>query len=110
MTKAMFDAKAVGTAKLCEVARVVPGSVVSTPLLQTDSCKVMVFAMAAGQSIREHHAPYVATVHVLAGRLELTVAGQRHVLAPGDWLLLPFDVKHDVTAVEPTHFLLTAMR
>jgi len=110
MAKATFDAQSVAVANLLATSPVAPGCVVSKPLLQTDSCKVIVFAMAAGQAISEHHAPFIATVHVLDGRLDLTVSGKRHVLTAGDWLLIPFDVKHDLTAVEPTRFLLTVMR
>lgn len=110
MAKAAFDGQSVGVANLVATSPIVPGCVVSKPLLQTESCKVIVFAMDAGQAISEHHAPYVATVHVLDGKLDFTVAGQRHVLAAGDWLLIPFDRKHDLTAVEPTRFLLTVMR
>ena len=110
MAKATFDVSSVGTANLLDVAPIVGGSVVSKPLLQTDTCKLVLFAMDAGQSISEHHAPYVATVHVLDGRLDFTVAGRRHELAAHDWLLIPHDVRHDLTALEPTRFLLTLLR
>ena len=110
MAKATFDVQSVAVANLVATSPIAPGCVVSKPLVQTDSCKVMMFAMDAGQAINEHHAPYIATVHVLDGRLDFTVAGKRHVLTAGDWMLVPFDVKHDLTAVEPTRFLLTVMR
>jgi quercetin dioxygenase-like cupin family protein len=110
MSKAVFDTQSVAVTHLLATSPVVRSCVVSKPLLQTDSCEVIVFAMDGGQTISEHHAPYIATVQVLDGRLDLTLAGKRHVLAPGDWLLIPFDVKHDLTAVEPTRFLLTVMR
>lgn len=110
MAKSMFDVSSVGVANLLVAAPIVEGSVVSKPLINTDSCKMIVFAMDAGQSISEHHAPYVATVHVLDGKLDFAVAGERHALAANDCLLIPFDSKHDLTALEPTHFLLTLLR
>ena len=110
MAKATFDARSVGTTNLLAVAPIVGGSVVSKPLLQTDACKLVLFAMDAGQSISEHHTPYVATVHVLCGKLDFAVAGRRHVLAAHDWLLIPFDARHDLKALEPTHFLLTLLK
>lgn len=38
------------------------------------------------------------------------MAGKRHVLAANDWLLIPFDARHDLTALEPTRFLLTLLK
>jgi quercetin dioxygenase-like cupin family protein len=110
MAKSMFEVESVGGANLLAAVPIVPGSVVSKPLVNADSCKMIVFAMDEGQSISEHHAPYVATVHVLEGRLDFAVAGEKHVLVANDWLLIPFDAKHDLTATEPTRFLLTLLR
>lgn len=110
MAKSLFDVKSVGEANLLVVCPIVEGAVVSKPLVNTDTCKAIVFAMDAGQSISEHHAPYVATVHVLDGKLDFAVAGTRRVLAANDWLLIPFDARHDLTALEPTRFLLTLLK
>ena len=110
MSKAMFDGMSVGSANLLAAVPVANGAVVSKPLINTASCKVIVFAMDAGQSISEHHAPYVASVHVLDGKLDFTVAGERHQLAANDWLLMPFDARHDLTALEPTRFVLTLLK
>ena len=110
MAKAMFDAATVQRANLLSVVPIVPGAIVSKPLVHTAGCKVILFAMDAGQSISEHHAPFVATVHVLDGRLDFGVAGQKHAMAANDWLVMPFDEKHDLVAVEPTRFLLTLLK
>lgn len=110
MAKAMFDAACVGAVDLLEAVPVVAGSVVSKPLLVTASCKVLVFAMDEGQSISEHHAPFVATVHVLDGRLDFQVGGVRREMTANDWLVMPFDEKHDLAALEPTRFVLTLLK
>ena len=110
MTKALFDVVGVANANLLEVAPIVAGAIVSKPLINTTACKVIVFALDAGQSISEHHAPYVATVQVLDGRLEFGVAGKKSVMEANDWLVMPFDTKHDLTAVQPTRFLLTLLK
>ena len=110
MAKAMFDGQSVGEVGLLEAVPIVAGSVVSKPLVNTAGCKVILFAMDAGQSISEHHAPFVATVHVLAGRLDFGVGGKKRVMAANDWLIMPFDEKHDLTALAPTHFLLTLLK
>jgi len=110
MAKAMFDATTVENGNLLAAAPIVPDAIVSKTLVNTASCKMIVFAMDAGQSISEHHAPYVATVHVLDGRLEFGVAGKKLAMAANDWLVMPFDVRHDLLAVEPTRFLLTLLK
>ena len=110
MTKAMFATTAIENANLLQAVPVVPGAIVSKPLINTATCKMIVFAMDAGQSISEHHAPYVATVHVLDGKLEFGAGGKTYSMAANDWLVMPHDAKHDLLATEPTRFLLTLLK
>lgn len=110
MVKAMFETGATGFAKLLDAVPIVQGAVVSKPLLNTDGCKMVVFAMDEGQSIHEHRAPYVATLHVLDGRLDFSVLGKKYEMVANDWLVMPLDAKHDLTAMAPTRFLLTLLR
>ncbi len=110
MAKAMFDGKSAEFANLLKAAPIVPGAVVSKPLIHTDSCKLIMFAMDEGQSISEHHAPYLATVHVLDGELDFSVSGRKQHMAAHDWLVMPFDAKHDLTALKPTRFMLTLLK
>lgn len=75
MAKAMFDAASVQRSNLLTAVPIVPGVIVSKSLVNTAGCKVIVFAMDAGQSISEHHAPFVATVQVLdAGSTSASLA------------------------------------
>lgn len=110
MAPALFDATSVQRTNLLVAVPIVSGAVVSKAMVNTAGCKLIVFAMDAGQSISEHHAPFVATVHVLDGRLEFGVGGHKHVMTANDWLVMPFDEKHDLVAVEPTRFLLTLLK
>lgn len=110
MAKPMFDPSTVHHANLAQLAAVVPGAVVSRPLVDAGGVKVVLFAMDAGQDIREHRAPYVATVHVLYGRLRFGVGGERRTMGPHDWIVMPADAPHDLLAEEPTAFLLTLVK
>lgn len=110
MAKALFDATTVQHANLLEAVPIVPGAIVSKALVNTTGCKMIVFAMDAGQSISEHHAPFVATVQVLDGRLEFGVGGVTRTMCANDWLVMPFDEKHDLLATEPTRFLLSLVK
>lgn len=110
MAKAMFDAATVAETNLLAATPIVPGSIVSKTLLNHENAKLVLFAMDQGQAISEHQAPYVATVHVLEGRLQFGTGARTRVMVAHDWLLMPANEKHDLTALEPVRFLLTLLR
>lgn len=109
MATALFDGASVGWAELGAACPVVPGATVSKPLLN-GLVKVVLFAMDAGQEISEHRAPYVATVHVLDGRLAFGVGGQERQMVAGSWLVMPPNEPHRLRAEEPTRFVLTMVK
>ena len=82
----------------------------SKPLLNLPEGKIVIFAMDAGQEMSEHRAPFVATVHVLEGRLRFGVESADRVMGPNDWLLMPANAPHRLTALEPTRFVLTLFK
>lgn len=110
MAKPLFDATAVHHGNLDELCPVVPAAIVSKPLIDTGVLKQILFSMDAGQDISEHRAPYVATVHVLRGRMRFSVGGEPRVMGPSDWLVMPPNAPHDLIAEEPTVFLLTLVK
>lgn len=110
MAQPLFDATTTRHGNLAQLCPIVPGAIVSKPLIDTGSLKEILFAMDAGQDISEHRAPYVATVHVLAGRLRFTAAGASREMGPSDWLVMPPNEPHDLTAIEPTLFMLVLVK
>lgn len=110
MAKALFDATTDAHEHLLAATPVVPDAVISRPLLNLPVCKVIVFAMDADQSISEHRAPSVATMHVLDGRLRFVVNGTERELTANSWLVIPSHAPHDLDALEPTRFLLTLIK
>ena len=60
--------------------------------------ELVLFAMAAGERLSEHAAARPAIVHVLDGGGELTVAGDRHRLAPGAWMRMAARTPHAIVA------------
>ena len=95
---------------LLTAAPIVPGANVSRPLHEENGCKVVLFAMDAGQSISAHTVRFPAMVQVLDGRLEVTVGGTPHMVSTGQVHLLPAGLPHGVLAASPTRWLLTMMR
>jgi quercetin dioxygenase-like cupin family protein len=69
----LFDATSLQFVDLLAACPIVPGAIVSKPLLNLPEGKVVLFAMDAGQEISDHRAPFVSTVQVLDGRLRFTV-------------------------------------
>lgn len=95
---------------LLQICPIVPGATVSKPLLNLPEGKIVIFAMDAGQEMSEHRAPFVATVHVLDGRLRFGVEAAEKIMGPNEWLLMPANAPHRLTALEPTRFVLTLFK
>ncbi|MBI4701547.1 MAG: cupin domain-containing protein [Deltaproteobacteria bacterium] len=100
-------ALAVPLAKLIDV---VPGAVVSRTLARSKGGTITLFAMDRGQALSEHSAPFDAFVQVLQGEVEITI-GPRPVRAhAGEAVMMPADVPHALTAIEPLVMLLVMIR
>lgn len=70
----------------------------------------VLFLFEPGGVLKEHQTDGVVTIHVLAGRLEVTVDGLPHQLATGQLLALAPKVAHTVTAAVASRMLLTISR
>lgn len=95
---------------LLAAAPIVPGANVSRPLHEANGCKVVIFAMDAGQAISAHTVRFPALVQVLDGELAVTVGTTEHSVVTGNVQLLPDGLPHGVRAVKPTRWILTMMR
>ena len=63
-------------------------------------------ALAAGQELAEHESPGEATLHVLAGVVQLTTVTDSGQLSAGDIAVIP-DERHGLQALEDCAVLLT---
>ncbi|WP_055602775.1 hypothetical protein [Streptomyces aureus] len=66
-----------------------------------------VIALTAGTSLDEHNAPPAASLQVLRGRVNLTMAGRAEELSTGTLRILR--ERHGITALDDTVVLLTAV-
>ncbi len=110
MARPLFDILHSHFARLDEICPVVPGAIVSKPLLNEPSIRQVVFAMDSGQELNEHRAPFVAVVQMIDGEVDFTVEGQTHTLAAGAWLSMPADAPHSLVANKPSRFTLTLVK
>ncbi|MBS0196510.1 MAG: cupin domain-containing protein [Planctomycetes bacterium] len=110
MATPLCDASSPQFMELLATCPIVPGAIVSKPVLNLPEGRVVVFAMDAGQQMSEHRAPFIATVHVLEGRLLFGVEASEREMGPHDWLVMPANAPHRLTALEPTRFVLTLFK
>lgn len=85
-------------------------SVVSRSLVNTATGSLTLFAFDKDQSLSEHTTPYDAVALALEGELEITIAGDRSRLSPGDVLLMPANEPHAVHALSRSKMLLVMLR
>lgn len=70
-----------------------------------DSMTVAHVKLAEGAVLAEHAHENEQIVNVVKGELELTVSGERHVLAPGKVMVLPPNVPHAGRAITDVYVI-----
>ena len=104
---------ALPTGEACRLESLVaptPGGIASRILAKAAGGSVTLFAFGAGQGLTEHSSPFDALVLVLAGTLDVTIAGAPVEATPGTIVRLPAGVAHAVEARQPTRMLLVMLR
>jgi quercetin dioxygenase-like cupin family protein len=96
--------------RLLDAAPIVPGANVSRPLAEAHGCKVVLFAMDAGQAISAHTVQFPALLQVLDGSLAVTIGEHTCPVTAGHVILLPAGLPHGVRADQPSRWVLTMMR
>jgi quercetin dioxygenase-like cupin family protein len=79
---------------------IVPG--VRRRHLSGENVMLVEVTLANGAVVPEHQHPHEQISQVLSGKLELVVGGQKQVVGPGQAALIPSNVRHLATALEPT--------
>ena len=76
-------------------------------LIRYDDLRVVLMALQPGARVPEHQADGRVLVQVLVGHIQVRAAGRTFSLRVGGLLALDRGVRHDVTALEESAFLLT---
>lgn len=76
-------------------------------LVREGDLRLILLAMKAGSIIKEHHVPETATVHAVAGHVQLRLPSQLVDVPTGRLLVLESNVPHNVEALEDCTLLLT---
>ncbi len=101
----------IGTAiTMNELMTYQPGAVVSRTLLDKKVGTLTLFAFDDEQGLSEHTAPYDATVQIIDGTADITIAGTVHRMQAGQLIIMPANVPHSVRAVGQFKMLLIMIR
>jgi quercetin dioxygenase-like cupin family protein len=87
--------------------RFAPNGIVSRTLLVTGNSRMVLFGFAEGQELTEHTSTQHATIQILSGECEFSLAGKPHALKAGDLLYMPPNLAHAVKATTQFSMLLT---
>jgi len=85
-------------------------AIVSRMLVKNAGGSVTLFAFDSGEGLSEHTAPFDALLIGVEGRADILLGGQPHSLGAGETLLMPANMPHAVTPVEPFKMLLVMLR
>jgi quercetin dioxygenase-like cupin family protein len=85
-------------------------SVVSQTILKTSGGTLTLFAFDKGQGLSEHTAPFDAMVQIVDGQAEIVIGGSSHIVSAGEFIIMPANIPHALTAIERFKMLLTMIR
>lgn len=92
---------------LAEETKFAANGIVSRTLLRTGNSRVVLFGFAEGQELTEHTSTQHATIQILTGECDFSLAGKSHALKTGDLLYMPPNLPHAVKATTQFSMLLT---
>lgn len=92
---------------LAKETQFAPNGIVSRTLLRTANLRVVLFGFSEGQELTEHTSTQHATIQILSGECEFSLAGKAHLLKAGDLLYMPPNLPHAVRATQAFSMLLT---
>jgi quercetin dioxygenase-like cupin family protein len=103
-----FKAKPLNLAELIDYS---DDAVISKTLLKKEAGNITLFSFDRGQGLSEHTAPFDAVVQVIEGTGTFVINGTPVTAQPGEMVIMPAHIPHDVQATEaPFKMLLTMIR
>ena len=85
-------------------------AVVSKHILKKISGNVSLFAFDKGEGLSEHTTPFDAMVLVVAGKAEIIINGESHLLGAGESIIMPANIPHALKAAEKFKMVLIMIR
>lgn len=82
----------------------------SRVLYKDEHLRLVVFAFDQGQELTDHTAGVPVTIHLVKGRIKITLGDEASTIGPEAWVLIPAGLTHAVQALEPTVMVLTLLK
>lgn len=73
---------------------------------ESDSYKMILFAMKKEQVLKPHSAPMDTPLLILEGQAKITIDTAEHILSAGESIVLPKDISHGVYPITDVKFVL----
>ncbi|MFX0032114.1 MAG: cupin domain-containing protein [Candidatus Hodarchaeota archaeon] len=86
------------------------GSIVSRTLIEKDHGTVTLFSFDKDEGLSEHTAPFDAMVHVLDGKVKITISKKEYVLNKGQMIIMPANEPHALKALEKFKMMLIMIK
>ncbi len=83
---------------------------ISRVLYKDDNIRLVVFGFDRGQELTDHTAGAPVILHLVEGRLEVTLGSESSEVGPESWVHIPAGLTHAVKALEPSVMVLTLLR
>jgi quercetin dioxygenase-like cupin family protein len=78
--------------------------------LAKKSGNITLFAFDKGEGLSEHTAPFDAFVHILDGKVDITISGNVHSLSAGEMIIMPANEPHALQGIEAFKMLLVMIK
>ena len=85
-------------------------AVVSRTLIKMKTGSITMFAFDKDQALSEHTAPFDALVHVIEGKVEVTINGKSNTVQTGQLIIIPANEPHALYAIEKFKMILTMIK
>lgn len=99
-----------GAKRLAELVKYQDNAIVSSEIIKKDTGTVTVFAFDKGQGLSEHTAPFDASVYILDGEAEVTIAGEVFSVKTGEIITMEANKPHALSAKTKFKMLLIMIK
>ncbi|HED08681.1 MAG TPA: cupin domain-containing protein [Ignavibacteria bacterium] len=100
----------VNVAKLSDEIQYQDSGIVSKQLIKKTNGNITLFAFDKGESLTEHTSSFDAVAQVIEGEMEFTIGGKLYEVKGGEYINLPANIPHSLSAKEKNKMLLIMIK
>lgn len=85
-------------------------AVISKHILKKEIGNITLFSFDKDEGLSEHTAPFDALVYISEGKADIRLNGQSHILETGEFIIMPANFPHALTAIEKFKMVLVMIK